>query len=181
MLGHAGGAPEFASTMLVAGGITIGWVGLSRLRGRGFARVPRWGGIALVAFAPLLLVVSFVVPSLWPTGVAGGPRPASTASIAFVRPSPGLAVSGAWLDVQVRLDGGTIVEQTSTNITPDTGHLHVFLDGELLSMTYGLAQEVEIGDLSAGAHRLQAEYVAADHAPFDPPVVTSVTFVREVT
>jgi hypothetical protein len=179
VIAHAGGAPEFASTMLVAGGIVIGWVGLSRLRGNGFKRVPRWGGVALVAGAPLLLGASFVVPSLWPTGVASGPRPASTASITFARPSPGQAVSGALLDVQVRLVGGTIVERSSTTITPDTGHLHVFLDGELLSMTYGLEQEVEVGDLSAGAHRLQAEYVAADHAPFDPPVVTSVTFMRE--
>ena len=180
MLAHAGGGPEFASTMLVAGGITIGWIGLSRLRGNGFERVPHWGGVALVALAPLLLVVSFVVPSLWPTGIASGPRPASTASIAFVRPSPGQTVSGGLLDVALQLDGGTIVEGASTNITPDTGHLHVFLDGELLTMAYGLEQEVEVGDLSAGAHRLQAEYVAADHAPFDPPVVTSVTFVREV-
>lgn len=95
-----------------------------------------------------------------------------------MRPSPGENVSGDLLDVRLRLEGGAIAEASSTSVAPDTGHLHVFLDGELLSMSYGREQEVEIDGLSPGQHRLQAEYVAAEHVPFDPPVVTSVTFVR---
>jgi hypothetical protein len=177
MLAHAGGAPEFVSTMLVSGALVTGWIGLSRLRGKGFPRVPRWGAWSLVAVAPVILLVSLILPQkLWPTPSAIRPR--ATATITFVSPTPGQTVRGDSITVQLDLEGGTIVDTTSTNLTPDTGHLHVYLDGELVSMTYGLRQDVSIADLSSGAHRLEAEYVAVDHAPFNPRVTAEVTFVR---
>jgi hypothetical protein len=177
MLAHAGGAPEFASSMLVAGAVIAAWIGLSRLRRRGSRHVPRWGALVLL-MAPVALVASFVVPSrLWPTGT--GPRLASTATISFVEPSPGERVGGPVLDVTVALRGGRVVAAATTNVTPDTGHIHLFVDGAMVSMTYGLDQEVPIGGLDPGVHRLQAEFVAANHAPFDPRVVSTVTFVKE--
>ena len=35
-------------------------------------------------------------------------------------------------------------------------------------MTYGLVQLVDIRGLAPGEHTLEAEFVAADHGPFDP-------------
>jgi hypothetical protein len=55
----------------------------------------------------------------------------------------------------------------------------VFLDGSIVSMTYGEVQQVSLADLEPGPHRLTAEFVAADHAPFSPRVTTAVTFVTE--
>jgi hypothetical protein len=74
------------------------------------------------------------------------------------------------------LDGGRIIDAASTTLTPDTGHIHLSLDGKLVSMTYGLVQLVDVSGLSLGEHTLEAEFVAADHAPFDPRVVARTTF-----
>jgi len=178
MLAHAGGAPEFASTALVGAGVVTGWIGLSRIRGKGFGSIAlpfAWG---LVAIAPVALVASVVVPArLWPPPAAV--RPKSTATVAFVSPTPGEIVTGKMLDARISLRGGRIVQSSSTTLTPDTGHIHLFLDGAIVSMTYGTDQEIPIADLAPGAHRLQAEFVAADHAPFDPRVTATVTFVKE--
>ena len=51
----------------------------------------------------------------------------------------------------------------------------VLLDDELISMTEGLQQIIP--DVSPGPHRIQVEFVASDHAPFDPRVVSVVAFV----
>jgi hypothetical protein len=178
MLAHGGGAPESVSTALVGAGVVLAWIGLSRIRDRGFPRLPRSGGIAMLAVAPLVLLGSVVVPSLlWP--MPTGPQPSSSATITFAEPAPEQVVTGQALDVRVRVRNGTLVDATSADLKPDTGHIHVFLDGILLSMTSGEEHEIDVTDLAPGVHRLQAEFVAADHAPFDPRVVAAVTFVKE--
>jgi hypothetical protein len=40
-------------------------------------------------------------------------------------------------------------------------------------------QVVDLRDVSPGPHTLQAEFVAADHAPFDPRVTAAVRFETE--
>jgi hypothetical protein len=178
MLAHAGGVPEFLATMLAAGGFIAGWIGLSRIRHRAFAWMPSPVAYGLLVLAPVILVASIVVPQWFGPQIASGPRPRSTATLSFVEPEPGTTVSGKDLTVELDLEGGRIVEQTTTDITPNTGHIHVYLDGQLLSMTYSVEQDIDVGDLSPGAHDLTAEYVAADHAPFAPRVITRVTFVK---
>ena len=115
-----------------------------------------------------------MVASPTPTGA----RPASTASITIQKPAAGEVVHGNQLEVVMTLPGGTIVNTTSTKLTPDTGHIHLLIDDKLLSMTYGLVQVLDLSGIAPGQHTLEAEFVAADHGPFDPPVQASVTFTK---
>jgi hypothetical protein len=46
-------------------------------------------------------------------------RPSSTASIAIVSPKQGEVVHGSTADLKVKLTGGEIVQQTSTDLQPD--------------------------------------------------------------
>ena len=101
-------------------------------------------------------------------------RPSSTAELAVVSPENGEVVHGSTVDLRVELQGARLVPQTTTDIVPDEGHLHVLLDDELISMTEGTEQQIP--DVAAGSHRLTVEFVASDHAPFDPRVVTVVAF-----
>jgi hypothetical protein len=114
------------------------------------------------------------------TGSTGGgsptpsARPSSPAQITIVSPKEGSVVRGPSVDVRVKLTGATIVPATTKNITPTTGHLHLSLDGKLISMNYQATQTLP--DVPPGLHVLKVEFVAADHLPFNPRVITGVTF-----
>jgi len=185
LLAHQGAVDESLSVAFLFGALWVGWVGWSRHRGTGFARLPAWSGTGLLVAAAALVVAAAVVPrAIFPPSPAGaaatsvdaGPRPSSTATISFADPRDGQDVMGDALEVVLQLDGGRVVEGTSDELEPDTGHVHLSLDGRIVSMTYGLVQVVDLRELAPGPHTLQAEYVAADHAPFDPRVTAAVTF-----
>lgn len=103
-----------------------------------------------------------------------GPRPSSPATVEIVTPAPSTTVQGDMLHVVLRLNGGTLVPQTTTDIRPDEGHVHLYVNNVLVSMNYGLEQDIPI---QPGTTVLKAEFVAADHAPFSPRVwSTEVVF-----
>ena len=101
-------------------------------------------------------------------------RPSSPAQITILTPKEGAVVTGPSVRVRVNLTGATIVPATTKNITPTTGHLHLSLDGKLISMNYQATQTLP--NVSPGTHVLKVEFVAADHLPFDPRVIQAVTF-----
>jgi len=102
------------------------------------------------------------------------PRPSSPAVLSIVSPTDGQLVHGTAVELRVSLRHARIVQPTTTHIVPTQGHLHVILDDHLISMTQGLQQRIT--GLTAGQHLLQVEFVASDHAPFDPRVISAVTF-----
>jgi hypothetical protein len=102
-----------------------------------------------------------------------GARPRSTAVLAILSPEPGAIIHGKVLHVRLQLTGAKIVPYTSTHITPDQGHIHLYIDGKVVSMLYGLDQTIPV---APGTHLLQAEFVATDHFPFNPRVMRTVTF-----
>lgn len=102
-----------------------------------------------------------------PTIPSTGPRPSSPATVEIVQPEQGATISGDTLHVELRLNGGSIVPQTSTDLRPDEGHVHLYVNNVLVSMNYGLEQDLPA---QPGSTVLRAEFVAADHAPFSPRV-----------
>ncbi len=183
MLAHAGGSDESLALFMVVAGLWTAWAAVSRIRGAGFPRVPlaaAWLGVGLsvAVVAGALVVPARIFPATPAASPGGGGRPASTATLSIERPSEGATTAGDTLQVVLRLDGGTVVDTTSTTLAPDTGHVHLSIDGEVVSMTYGLVQSISVRSLASGPHTLQAEFVAADHGPFDPRVTTSVRFEK---
>ncbi len=83
-------------------------------------------------------------------------------------------IEGSTVELKVDLEGATLVPATTADIVPDEGHLHVILDDRLISMTSGLEQTIP--DVAPGQHLLKVEFVASDHAPFDPRVIAAVSF-----
>ena len=99
-------------------------------------------------------------------------RPSSPAVVNIVEPAAGQTVSGTTVHVVLSLMGAKIVSQTTTHIRPDEGHVHLFVDHVLVSMNYGLEQDLPV---HPGTYVLSAEFVAADHAPFNPRVLSADT------
>jgi len=108
------------------------------------------------------------------TGAEPVPRPSTSATLGIASPETGSVVRTDQVTLVVELEGATLTDITSTDLRPDEGHLHVTLDDQLISMTSGLEQVLP--DLAPGEHLLKVELVANDHAPFDPRVVTGVSF-----
>jgi hypothetical protein len=185
MLAHAGGADESLALLLLTAGLWTGWAVLSRVRGTGFPGMSVLAAWALGFASAALVVSALVVPrAIFPatptaTPAPGAGRPASDATLAIDEPRGDPAVDGDELDVVMELDGGRIVDASSTRLTPDTGHIHLSLDGQIVSMTYGLVQVVDLRGLAPGEHVLEAEFVAADHGPFEPRVTDTITFRLE--
>ena len=179
VLAHGGRPDELVAEILILAAIVVAWVGVARLRGKGFAWMPRGAGWALVIGAVGLAALAILVPTLiWKDPAPAADRPSSTATLEIVAPVEGQQVAGRFLDVVTELTGATVVDAGATAVTPNTGHVHVYVDDQLMSMAYAPEQQIPIDFLERGPHVVRVEFVAADHGAFDPPVAESVTFVK---
>jgi hypothetical protein len=106
--------------------------------------------------------------------MSAGSRPSTDATLAIVSPTNGETIHGSDVPLKIELDGGTIATSASTELVPDEGHLHVVLDDQLISMTSDLTSVIP--DVAPGTHLLKVEFVANDHAPYDPRVIAGVSF-----
>jgi hypothetical protein len=134
----------------------------------------------LVAFTAMALLVGACSTTPSASGGAGasapaasGGRPSSPAVVTITSPTAGQVVTGTSVHVVLGLTGAQIVSATTTNIRPDEGHVHLYVDNVLVSMNYGLEQDLPV---HAGTYVLKAEFVAADHAPFSPRVWSPEVF-----
>jgi hypothetical protein len=135
--------------------------------------------------AVLLAALALAVAACSGGGGDGGPdapattaavadRPSSPAKLTIETPRQGQTVDQDRAQLILALDGGKIINQTTTRIQGDEGHIHLHVDGKLVDMNYGLRQRLP--QLPPGQHVVQVEFVAADHAPFDPRVLTQAAF-----
>ena len=101
-------------------------------------------------------------------------RPRTSAHLQIESPTPN-QTTGAAVDLKLALAGATVVSPSEVSgVDPTEGHIHVSVDGKLVSMTYGLSQQLT--GLTPGTHTVQAEFVASDHRPFANRVVAAVVF-----
>jgi hypothetical protein len=110
-------------------------------------------------------------------GSTAAERPSSPAKIGIEVPKNGAVVKAGDVDVKIDLQGGEVVEPSVREVTPTTGHIHVELDGIVVSMRYGLEQTIKVSD--PGTHTLRVEFVAADHSPFNPRVFADAAFTAK--
>jgi len=174
VLGHfgiPGLAPFIAMALFFAGmGAAVGAYVLITRR-RGVLQRATGIGLGVAAFG------CFGLATVFPVLIHASPtfsRPSTTARLAIVSPRPGESIPGnpAVVQVAMRLQGGKIVPTTSLHLIANEGHIHLYLDGTLVSMT-GLDAQIVA---SPGQHTLRAEFVAVDHRPFRPRAVATVTF-----
>jgi hypothetical protein len=176
VLAHAGGhtvGQNSVETLLLLAAAGLAWAAV-RVRGvRIFGR-PGLASWAVGMLAVTALVLAFVVPARLGIKIASA-RPSTDAEITILSPRPHQVLRGnpAAILVRLRVTGARIVAQTSTHLSPDKGHIHLYLDGMLAAMAYATSTTIYA---SPGRHRLQAQFVAVDHGPFSPPATASVTF-----
>jgi hypothetical protein len=176
VLAHAGGhtlGQNIVETLLLLASIAIACAAVRLRNVRVFGRAgPASWTMGMLAVAALVL--AFVVPSMLGIKIASV-RPSTNAKITILSPRPHQVLRGnpATIRVRLRVTGARIVTQTSTHLSPDKGHIHLYLDGMLVTMAYATSTTI---DASPHIHRLQAQFVAVDHGPFSPPVTASVTF-----
>ena len=139
----------------------------------------RVGGPARPLLAVSLVLIAGCAGSRSSAGTApaASARPSSAATLTIVSPPNGAVVRGTAVRIAVRLQGAKIVPATTTAISADRGHLHVYVDDRIVSMNFSLSDVVR--NVSPGMHILQVEFVASDHLPFDPRVIAQTEFEVE--
>ncbi len=111
----------------------------------------------------------------------------ASASVSIVEPAEGAEVAGPAVTVRLTADGVRIVP--AGDLTPGTGHHHLYLDadltapeapvptvpGQVVHLGTG-ASEFTFDSVASGHHRLIAVVADGAHVPLQPWVVDTVTF-----
>ena len=101
-------------------------------------------------------------------------RPTSPVQITLVSPTSGEVVHGSSVHVVVAITGGTVTPVYSTHISPTVGHVHLYLNSQLVYMSYTLQQDLPVNP--GAEYAMYAEWVASDHFPFSPRDVTTKVY-----
>ena len=136
----------------------------------------RLGALLAACVVALALVAAACAPdsSSSSSGATEVTRPTTPAKLTILSPEPG-STTGSSVLLRMQLTGATVVEPSQVSgIDPTEGHIHVSVDGKLVSMAFGLTQPVR--GLTPGQHTILAAFVASDHRPFANRVIATVVF-----
>jgi hypothetical protein len=128
--------------------------------------------IVLIALGLTFAACSSGTDNATPSVTPSSGRPSSTAVLKIVSPTPLQKVPTSGVVVKISLTGAHIVPSGTTALKPDEGHVHLSVDGKIITYTGGL--DVPTGPLTKGQHLLQVEFAASDHGPFNPRVTQAV-------
>jgi len=118
---------------------------------------------------------------------SGESMSASSGAVTITEPADGATVSGPNVTVRLTTDGVPIVP--AGDMTPGSGHHHLYLDADVASTTEPVpsvpgsivhmgnaASEYTFENVAPGPHRVIAVVADGAHVPLQPLVVDTVTF-----
>lgn len=165
MLAHAGPCTTAESLSTVGIGGIVGLLLFGPWKRR------HWGAWVV----PIVLVSAVTVGACGGKSPSSGPRPTTQARLEIVKPTPDQVMPPNFT-LEMNLVGAKVVPANVTGgpLRGTEGHIHVSLDGKLITMAYGTSQD--LNNIAPGPHNIQAEFVATDHASFANRVIVAVAF-----
>jgi hypothetical protein len=128
--------------------------------------------VVLVALALAAGAGAFAIgASTAPQAASGTVAAPDGLSVEIVEPSDGDSVpANKPFDVETDVAGGELTSASQSD-DPTLGHLHVFVDDQLVSMPNVPTQELE---LEPGEHSIVVEFTTADHRSFEPRITDEI-------
>ncbi len=135
-------------------------------------------------FVPVVLIAAAFALTAGAFALSGddpgqSSRNTTEARVTITSPTEGAVVpAGEPLTVQIGLTGGELISGSS-NEDPNAGHIHVYWDGQIVSMPSVTDPVVDAELVTPGEHEIIIEFVDVDHYPFDPSVQANVVITAE--
>ena len=123
------------------------------------------GGCGGAATSTTVVLTPGASPTVGPTHAERSP-----VKLTILSPMNDEVITGSTAHVTITLTGGTIEPTFSTNVSPTVGHIHLYMNSELVAMAYATATDLPVDP--GAEYSLYAEWVAADHGSFTPRDVT---------
>lgn len=150
--------------------IVLGVAGLVALIAGGIVSSKGMRRTGLAVFIAGVLVLSLAGADF--AFDSGMSQIASPTQVEIVSPKSGTTVATP-VEFEIKLTDGTLVPLTQTVGTPTEGHLHIYVDSQLVDMAVSDRPTLDIPD---GKHIVQVEFTGADHKSFNPPITSTSEF-----
>ena len=121
---------------------------------------------------PVALLLALIL-----SGCAGSPADDTSSTsgdptLTLISPSDGDTVCGSPLEVLADVQNFTLTNETIEDPPPNTGHMHVYLNGQEVAQSD--QETVEITDVADGEWQLGLDLALADHSALEPYVGVTI-------